>query len=138
MPQLKSGRHVGIQPQSFVDQINNGTDVNVYAFILAYRFSVHKPADLRNFLMVVYFKEDQGTPPNAPAYHSGFLVRDVLDGKAGWSDEEIEEFRNWLDTNEALNALLTQDFNEINEAIQKSIIWTSEFITDEPEGGTKH
>lgn len=78
MPKLKSGRHFGLEPRSLEDGATTGTSEQMYAFILAYRLKVKTPEDICDFLPVIYFKEGEGEPPNAPAYRSGFLVRDVL------------------------------------------------------------
>lgn len=138
MPQLNTGRHVGVMAHTLIDHVTQGTDASVYAFIVAYRLSVQEAAHLRNLLPVVYFKEVQGIPPNAPAYSSGFLVQDVLAGKAGWLLSEVDEFKTWLESNEPLNNWLTENFAAINQAIQSSIIWQSEFVTNEPESGARH
>ena len=126
MPQLSSGRRVGLLVDALIDNFTQGTDERVYEFIVAYRLSVTKPEHLRDFLPVVYYKQDQGNPPNAPAYNSGFLVMDVLAGKAGWSDVEIAEFRHWLKVNEYVNAALAENFEAIHQAIQDNSIWNSE------------
>jgi len=138
MPQLSTGRQVGVMAHALIDHVTQGTDVSVYAFIVAYRLSVQEAAHLRNLLPVIYFRENEGTPPNAPAYRSGFLVQDVLAGRAGWSESETEEFKAWLEANESLNTWLAENFDEINQAIQSSLIWQSEFVTDEPEVGARH
>ena len=106
MPQLASGRRVAVAPIPLLDRIKFGTDDRVYAFIVAYRLEVRRPSDLRPLLPVVYFKEGQPMAPGAPTEDSGHTVRSVLAGDAGWSDEEIREFKNWLEVDVALNAWL--------------------------------
>jgi hypothetical protein len=134
MPKLKSGRHVGVGAEDLVRQLS-GTSEQVYAFVLAYRLSVRKPEDLLGIMPVVYYR-GEGGPPDAEPYRSGFLVQDVLSGKAGWTPDEISEFRQWLETNEQLVATLTADFRAVEEAIRKSPLWDSELITDKPETTT--
>lgn len=131
MPKLKTGRHVGVESTSLISQLS-GTSEQVYAFVLAYRLSVKVPEDLLGVMPVIYFK-GEGGPPDAEPYRSGFLVQDVLLGRAGWTPDEISEFRQWLHTNEQLIAALAADFHAVDEAIRKSPLWDSELITDKPE-----
>jgi hypothetical protein len=133
MPKLKSGRHVGLEPRSLLNAVKFGTPEEIYFFVLTYRLSVHGPEDICQILPVIYFEHGQGEPPNAPKYRSGFLVQDVLSGKAGWATEEISEFDLWLKENEPLNAWLSANFQEIDEAIKNSLLWNSEFMTDDKE-----
>ncbi len=130
MPKLKSGRQFGLEQRSLAAGATTGTSEQMYAFVVAYRLEVQKPADLAMFLPVIYFKADKGEPPNAPAYRSGHLVRDVLAGNAGWSEDEIEELKSWLNTNVPLMNWLNENFAEINREIQSSPLWSSEFMRD--------
>ena len=136
MPQLKSGRHVGVAPLPLLDRIKFGTDSEIYALVIAYRLEVQSPEDLRGLLPVTYFKEGEGTPPDAPAYALGLSVKDVLGGKADWLQAEVDEFRQWVETDAALNAWVRESFAAIHEAIVNSLLWESPLITDEPERGT--
>ena len=120
MPKLSSGRHVSVAPLSLLEQIKFGEEFKVYQLIFVYRMAVQEPKDLRNVLPVIYFLEGQGEPPDAPQYESGHLVQDVLDGKAGWSEIEIEDFKKWLETDPALNDWVNTNFKEIDEAIRNS------------------
>lgn len=135
MPKLKSGRHVGVESSTLLNAVKFGTPEEIYFFVLAYRLSVKGPEDICQILPIIYFEEGQGEPPNAPMYRSGFLVQDVLAGKAGWTAEEISEFDLWLKKNEQLNAWLLANFQEIDEAIKNSLLWNSEFMTDVHESG---
>jgi hypothetical protein len=130
MPKLRSGRHFGLETVNLAEGARTGTNEQMYAFVVAYRLSVSKPQDLCQFLPVIYFKEGEGEPPNAPMYRSEFLVKNVVEGKAGWSPEEIEELQQWLLTNEDLQSWLEVNFEEINEAIKNSPLWDSELMSD--------
>ncbi len=127
-----------VAPIPLLDRIKFGIDNEVYALIVAYRLAVKRPDDLRGLLQVAYFREGLGVPPNAPNYASGFSVQEVLDGEAGWSGDDIEDFRSWLQSDAAVNALLRETFDAIEDAIQKSLVWSAELVTDEPECGTKN
>lgn len=138
MPLLSSGRHVAVEPVDFAKFVKFGTDVQVLAFITAYRLEVKEPGDLAKSLQVFYFKDGEGTPPNAPTYPSGYSVDEVLAGKAGWTEQEIREFANWLASDSALNRFLRETFNEVHSAIIASPLWDSELMTDEPERGLQN
>lgn len=135
MPKLKSGRHIGVEPARILDAVKFGSPEEIYFFVLTYRLSVRGPEDIRQILPVIYFDQEKCEPPNAPMYRSGSMVKDVLAGKAGWDADEISEFDSWLKQDKALNAWLLKNFKEIDQAIKSSLLWDSEFITDEPERG---
>lgn len=125
MPKLRSGRHFGLEPSSLADAAFTGTDEQIYAFVIAYRLEVRTPADLAAFMPVIYFEEGQGKPPDAPTYRSGFRVRDVLKGGAGWTSDEIDELGAWLKNDERLAVWLECHFDEIDHAISNSPLWNS-------------
>jgi hypothetical protein len=131
MPQLKSGRHVALSASPLLDRLSFGSDTSVSAIIVAYRLNVNSPRDLLNFVTVGYFREGEGTPPNAPSYSSGFSVSEVLAGKAGWSQDEIDEFNDWLNSNEKLNVWLEEQFESINIAIRDSLVWETPLWSDD-------
>jgi len=118
--------------------ITHGTNEQIYGMVLTYRLSVHGPEDLCRLLPIVYFDESKGIPPNAPMYRSEFSVQDALDGKAGWSDEEIAEFHDWLRSDASLSEWAAEIYQEVDKAIRESPLWDSEFITGEPENGSDH
>ncbi len=130
MPKLKSGRHFALETKSFADRAAKGSDAEMYAFALMYRFQVHGPDDSARFLPVLYFKEGEGEPPDAPVYRSGFTVGDIVDGNAGWSKDEIEELQAWIAKDENVQDWLRKDFEATDLAIRKSPLWESEFMND--------
>lgn len=138
MPLLSSGRHVAVEPVDLAEFVKFGTDVQVLAFITAYRLQVREPRDIANAFPVFYFKDGEGIPPNAPTYPSGYSVAEVLAGDAGWTEQEISDFTKWLADDPALNCLLRETFNEVHQAIVASPLWDSELMTDEPERGLRN
>jgi hypothetical protein len=131
MPQLKSGRHVAISASPLFDRIEHGSDANVTYTIVAIRLSVGTPKQLRDYLTVAYFQEGEGQPPDAPAYDSGYTVGEVLEGKAGWTEDEIRELTQWMDTDPQHARWLTEQLDEINKAIRESKVWESPLWGDE-------
>lgn len=132
MPQLKSGRYVGLAPSPLLALIKFGSDTSVSAAIIAYRLSISSPQQLRDYLTIAYYRQcDENPPPDALSYDSGFLVKDVLEGKADWSEDEIREFDNWLTANPKVEMFLTEQFDKINTAIRDSVVWTTPLWTDD-------
>ena len=131
MPQLKSGRHVAASASPIMGIIQHGSDNDVSAAIMAFRLSVHSAEELRDHLTVGYFRENEGTPPNAPSYDSGFSIKDILEGKSDWSEEEVSEYRTWLETNENFKQWLLKQYEEIDSAIKKHKVWSSALWTEE-------
>lgn len=131
MPQLKSGRHVALSASPLLDKIKFGSDTGVSHAIMVYRLEVTSPQKLRDFLTIGYFREGEGGPPNAPSYDSGFLVKDVLAGKAGWSADEIGEFEQWFNTSPQIQSWLDEEFLTINQAIEHSLVWDTPLWTDD-------
>jgi len=127
MPKLSStGRHVALGLRSVASLATDGTDEQIYAFIVSYRLNVSVPSDLVQYLPVMYFEADRGISPDCPGIDSGYLVRDVLSGAAGWSPEEMDEFRAWLEHNDAFDEWVAQEFAAVDRAIKTSRFWQSE------------
>ena len=122
MPQLKSGRHVALSISPYLDALTAGSDESKYFAVLALRLSANSPQALRDQVVIGYFREGQGTPPDAPSYPSGYCVGDVLEGRSDWSPEEVAELRAFLDEPRIVRWLQEQ-WDEIDEAIRNSPVW---------------
>lgn len=134
MPRLKSGRHVCLSISPLLDAIRFGSDTSVSYKILLCRLAIQGPQQLRDVVTVGYFREGGDGAENALAYNSGFTVRDVLEGKAGWSAEEITEFRDWLDTDPRVVPWLEAKYDELDAAIRDSVVWDTPLWTDDESG----
>lgn len=130
MPQLKSGRHVGLSARAYLNALTSGPDESQYFAIVALRLNVPSPEALRDHLIVGYFVEGEGTPPNAPCYHSGYSVADVLNGCWDWSADEIAEFRIFLNSEPHI-AWRQAQFDELNQAIENSSVWASQLMEND-------
>lgn len=136
MPQLKSGRHVALSASPYLDALKSGPDESRYFAIVALRLHAATPLALRDHLVVGYFKEGEGRPPNAPCYDSGYCVADVLEGRSGWSADEVEEFRAYLTGDPRFGPWLQANLDELNQAIQDNPVWGSELLDLDGESGT--
>jgi hypothetical protein len=131
MPQLRSGRHFGYGPSPWIKGLSSGTDEQRYTLVFLFRTKVPTPEKLWEHLQIVYYKTDEGEPPNAPAYYPGYMIRDVLAGKAGWTTEEIEELQEQLSTNQKLQDWLVAHWSEIDQCIKNNSLWQSPLMTDD-------
>lgn len=120
MPQLKSGRHVALSIIPYVDAISSGTDEEKYAAIVAILMDIPTPQALKNQLIVCYYDESKGTPPDAPIYSSGHCVADILDGRSNWASDEVEEFRSFLDSTPSFIPWLKIQFDELMQIIRNN------------------
>ncbi len=127
MPQLKSGRHVALSASPYLDALAKEPDESKYFAMLALRVHANSAQALRDHLVIGYFVEGQGTPPDAPSYNSGYCVADVLEGRSDWSADEVEEFRQFLDE-PRIGAWLQAQFDEIDDAIRNNPVWGSELL----------
>ncbi len=130
MPQLKSGRHVALSASPYLDALATDNDESRYFAIVALRVHASTPEALRDHLVIGYFVEGEGTPPNAPSYNSGYCVANVLEGRTDWTADEIEEFRQFLDE-PRIGAWLQDQFDEIDDAIKNNPVWGRELLAND-------
>lgn len=133
MPQLKSGRHVAISASPYLDALLDGNDASRYFAIVALRLNAGSPAALRDHLVVGYFREGQGTPPDAPSYNSGYCVGDILAGHSDWQPDEVEEFRQFLEE-PRVTAWLQGEFAELDRTIRENPVWASDLLATDENG----
>lgn len=130
MPQLTSGRHVALSASPYLDALSSEKDESRYFAILALRLHANSPQALRDHLVIGYFVEGEGTPPDAPSYNSGYCVADVLEGRSDWSAEEVDEFRQFLDE-PRIGDWLQAQFDEIDDAIKNNTVWGSALLAND-------
>lgn len=127
MPQLSSGRHVAVSISPYLDALADGPDESRYFAVVALRLHAATPEALRDHVVIAYFVEGQGTPPDAPYYNSGYSVGDVLSGRSDWTPDEIEDLRKFLDEPRMID-WLRHEFAEIDRAIRENPVWDSELV----------
>lgn len=131
MPQLKSGRHVALSASPYLDALTSGPSETKYFAIVALRTSAATPEALRDHLVVGYFLESGGTPPNSPSFDSGYCVADVLEGRSDWSPDEVEEFRAFLTNEPRFGPWLQAQFDELSQAIHDNAAWESDLLEND-------
>lgn len=128
MPKLSSGRCVGLDRTSPRHLLATGSEAQVLWLIGAFRLKVRKPVDLRQFCQVLYYDDVAGTSPDDSSRRAGLSVLDVQSGESDWSQNEVEEFVSWMDSNTVLNDWLAMEFKSIDEEIKMHRLWNSDFI----------
>lgn len=128
MPQLKSGRHVTLSVSPYLNALTSGPDESKYFAVVALRLNVSTLGALRDHLVVGYFVEGEGVPPNAHSYNSGYCVADILEGRSNWSSDEVDEFRVFLIEDLNFGPWLQAQFDEINQTIQDNPVWGTELM----------
>lgn len=131
MPQLRSGRHFALSINPYLEVLTTGADTQRYFAAVALRLNALDPQALQKHLVVLYFVEGQGTPPNAPSYDSGFSVIEVLNGEANWTAEEIEELRQFMASDQRFAAWLQDRFQVLDEAIRENDVWEAPLLDND-------
>ena len=134
MPQLRSGRHVALSISPYLDALASGPDESRYFATVALRLNTSTPAALRDHVVIGYFVEGEGTPPNAPSYNSGYCVADILEGRSDWSAEEVTGFRSHL-AEPRFEAWLQAQFEDLDEALRNNRVWSADLMTNDSASG---
>jgi hypothetical protein len=113
MPQLRSGRHFGLNPHPLLDALEEGSEAKQMEAAIWFGMEFTSPRRMADYLDVIYFEEGKGAPPNAPMFSSGHLVVDVLEGKAGWTADEIQELSGLLEGDPRIVSFLDQIHEEL-------------------------
>lgn len=127
MPQLKSGRHVALSVSPYLDAINSGSEEQRFFAIVAVLMNAGTPEALRNHVVIGYFIESEGTPPDAPCHISGYCVGDVLEGRSDWAPDEVDELTALLDE-PRFHQWLGAQFDVIDHAIKGSPVRAMEIM----------
>jgi hypothetical protein len=131
MPQLKSGRDVGLSISPYLDALTYGPDESKYFAIVALGLNTATPEALLNHVIVGHFVEGEGTPPNDHYYNSGYCVADVLEGRSDWSAEEVAEFRTFLTGEPRVGPWLQAQFDKLKQTIQDNSVWGSDLLEND-------
>lgn len=130
MPKLASGRQFALSADPLLDAIREGTDTQRSFAIMAIRIHIPDARALRDKLTVGYYPEGDTDPPQGECSNSGFTVGGVLNGKAGWTDEELAEFKEWL-LLEHVQAWIQETWKQLDAAVRNNPVWLSSLWQDE-------
>lgn len=133
MPRLKSGRHICFSISPYLEALADEQDEARYFAVVALRSRVPSAEHLIPHIVIGYFHEDQGAPPDAPNYHSGYCIGDVLDARTDWSEEECRELRAFIETEARFRSWLETQFADLDQAIRENTVWTSPLLQDESD-----
>lgn len=102
MAKLRSGRNVGITLDPYMKKLKKPSIEYIYATPGYFRLSIKNPTDLLEFASIIQL-DDQDEKKSAP---TGFLVRDLMNGKIPWSSEDLQDLKEWLSSNKNLQPWL--------------------------------
>ncbi len=134
MPKLKSGRHIGMSLDAIQEAMNNGHDAFRFYAVWAFETKLATIQDLIQEAALVYYREDQGVPPDAPFYYSGWCVGDVLEGRSDWGADEVAELRDLLENDPRANEWFQMQFELLRRIYQDSTVWQSDLVLDAEPG----
>lgn len=124
MPQLTSGRHVGINPKPLHTLIED--IIHEHTQALWPLLSIRSPHDCLTHFEIIYFEETQSTflqtsemtgnhPRGLKPTHTGLGVTDVLCENSDWTLEEKRDFTEFLQSERA-QGLLQRAFEQVTNA----------------------
>ncbi|WP_420227702.1 hypothetical protein [Pigmentiphaga litoralis] len=108
MPNLKSGRSVGITLEPYMDKLRKPSIDYIWATHGYFRLCIKKPSDLLKFASI--FQGDDPSFKNPKA--TGFSVDDLHKGRVSWSKEDLHDFNEWLNSNCDLPPWLNAQFKQ--------------------------
>jgi hypothetical protein len=108
-------------------------DAPCYFAIVALRTHVPSIEHLVNHIVIGYFRDGEGTPPDAPNYHSGYCIGDVLEGRSDWTESERNELREFIESEPRFRSWLEVHYADIDIAIRENAVWSSPLLQDEAE-----
>lgn len=125
MPRLKSGRQVEVSFAAIHEVLEDkpGTSIGC-GWIVGMKLAMLK--NLTDAGGVMYFRENQGVPPDAPTYYSGFTVGDLRAGRSDWSDEEVAELCDFLEKEPRAQAWIEAQLEPVRNHLRDKPAWGSE------------
>lgn len=129
MPTLSCGRHIGVSADNIKHFLTHENDETVTALIVGFRLNVDQPERLMPYLLVVEFPDNHGEPKLNQPKSLGYMVSEVLNGKAGWPEQDVSEFNNWLQ--EKVQHQLQETWDEIHQMIIQHPVWKSDLWRDD-------
>ena len=118
--QLKSGRSTKLTAQPYFQAIVQGSEDAQFFAISALRMNAARPETLRQHLVV---DQNAGT--------ASVCVEDVLEGRADWSREDVEELAEVLKANPEFTAWLEATFADLDAGIRNSPVFESNLVQND-------
>ena len=113
MPQLPSGRHVGLSMERALGLAREGN----LALSLDYATNVKSPNDLAPLIDIVYYEPIEGEPPPGAPRLSGLTLSALETEQCDWSDEDRQAMRDLITGDRARDWLRAQ-YDELSELIR--------------------
>lgn len=114
MPQLPSGRRVGLATDPIMRQIERAD----FGLNMQLLMALSAPPDVDRVASVVFFQpSDQHPEPGAPEL-AGFTLHEWQTHTAHWSNEDRQAFTAWI-TSPACDAWRAQQLQELQDALAR-------------------
>lgn len=113
MPQLPSGRRVGLSSDPVFDLVRQGdwgTNFQLSVYL-------ESPQDMAPLLNIIYYKPESETGGAMQPYLSGLMLADVGTEKCDWPAEDVQFFQEWLAT-ELARQWLKNTFQDLHAALK--------------------
>jgi hypothetical protein len=97
MPQLPSGRHIGLSEERLFSALEDAS----VTVILAFMVSENRMDEIYSAIDILYYEGNAdpvelGAQPPGKLYRSGWVVSDVNSDACDWSEEDKFSFKAWL------------------------------------------
>jgi len=94
MPQLPSGRHVGLSADPVLELARQGN----FQLTIGVIMGLNGPDDLDALINVVYFRPVEGAPGPGEPYVSGLMLSQIGTEECDWPAEDLTAFRAWRES----------------------------------------
>lgn len=113
MPQLPSGRHVGVCVSPIIEVIKRGD----FSLKMNFMMAVRSVEDIRYMVSLVYYRGEDSDGLPTESYAPGLTLVDVDKRKVGWSDEDYSAFAEWQQS-EPVKSWMDDSYEEIQETVK--------------------
>lgn len=113
MPQLPSGRHVGISADHALAIARQGD----FALSARFTMTVKTPDDLAPFINIIYYRPVENRSSPGEPYVSDLFLSDIGTKRCNWSDEDVNAFRVWIQSSQAQD-WMHRTFEELSKYIR--------------------
>lgn len=110
MPQLPSGRHVGLVSDPIFDLVREGD----WGRNMQLTLHVHSPDELAPIINVTYYTPVAGESGPGKPFLSGLMLADIGTDKCDWSAEDVAFFEKWL-ASDVAQKWLKNTFEELTK-----------------------
>lgn len=117
MAKLRSGRNIGITLEPYMEKLKKPSIDYIYATQGYFRYCIRKPIDLLKFASIIQL-DNRDEKTSIP---TGFLVGDLHAGRISWPEDDLQDLKDWLNSNEKLQPWLSAQFSRAKLIVDPTI-----------------